>query len=147
MSFTSQRVSRIKLCNRIELNEENLGKELDASFLSFIEDRHRQERRAWYHVYLPFCSACIFLLGACGQDVRVTCSALAGSCEYDSRSKLTSIDDGHGGAAEELTAGGSKLNLYRSMLVAALRSHNRTSSQGQPSENTQCAPEYLVVRP
>jgi hypothetical protein len=31
--------------------------------------------------------------------------------------------------------------------VAALRSHNRTSSQGQPSEYTQFAPEYLVVRP
>jgi hypothetical protein len=34
-----------------------------------------------------------------------------------------------------------------SLLVAALRSHNRTSSQGQPSENTQYTPEYLVVRP
>jgi hypothetical protein len=27
--------------------------------------------------------------------------------------KLTSIEDGHGGAAEEFTASGTELNLYR----------------------------------
>jgi hypothetical protein len=35
------------------------------------------------------------------------------SIGYSYKIKLTSIEDGHGGAAEELTASGTELNLYR----------------------------------
>ena len=52
------------------------------------------------------------------------------------RERLTSIKDGHGGAAEELTASSAQLDLFTDMSVIALRSHVQTSSQGQPSENT-----------
>jgi hypothetical protein len=56
---------------------------------------------------------CIRLLGAGGEDIRVTCRVSA--CQIDRKYgvKLTSVQDGHGGAAEELTASGTELNLYR----------------------------------
>ena len=46
-------------------------------------------------IWTPRSSSNFLVLGVGGQDVRVT-----------------GIEDGHGGAAEELTAGGTELDLY-----------------------------------
>jgi hypothetical protein len=53
------------------------------------------------------------LLGAGGQNIRVTYNLLVCQRAHSSHSKLTSVKDGHGGATEELTASGTQLNLYR----------------------------------
>lgn len=65
----------------------------------------------------PLVSTAILSFYLCGsvagQDIRVTCSGIS-YCEdlIDVlKCRLTSIENGHGGAAEELTAGGTKLNL------------------------------------
>jgi hypothetical protein len=68
----------------------------------------------WYHVYLPSSlPQYTHLLGAGGQDIRVTydMSMFEKYTQLDFR--LTSVEDGHGGATEELTASGTQFNLHR----------------------------------
>ena len=63
------------------------------------------------------------------------------------RSLLTGIEDGHGGAAEELTASGTELDLYTDTLVDSPPKSCSDLFSGPALENTQCVAEHLVVRP
>jgi hypothetical protein len=66
--------------------------------------------------------SCLFaflftLLASVYSVLVVRISESPTSCQHvnqvQHKVKLTSIEDGHGGAAEELTASGTELNLYR----------------------------------
>lgn len=127
----------------------SVDSELGGFILSFIEDRHRRCAPC-----VGIMSICFLLhptsarlLGAGGEDIRVTCNMLARqnsrSYEFDlPASRMDMVEQ-----RKSLPQAVPSSICIASMLVAALRSHNRTSSQGQPSENTQSIPEYLVVRP
>lgn len=80
-------------------------------------------------IWTPHAQSNFLVLGAGGQDVRVT-----------------GIEDGHGGAAEELTAGGTELNLCRHVSLqlseVVFRPLLRANPQSIPRVSA-----YLVVRP
>jgi hypothetical protein len=73
------------------------------------------------------------------------CQSLSVFCECIS--ELTGIEDGHGGATEELTASGTELDLYTDTLVDSPPKSCSDLFSGPALEYTQCVPEYLVVRP
>ena len=100
--------------------------------MSFIGYRHRTGTEAVrrYQFYLdPSLSEQYLVLGVGGQDVRVT-----------------GIEDSHGGATEELTAGGTELDLFRHVSLqlseVVFRPLLRANPQSIPRVSV-----YLVVRP
>jgi hypothetical protein len=129
--------------------KQSLDSELGGFILSFIEDRHRRCTPCVgiMSICFAFSPTCIRLLGAGGEDIRVTCKVLAREATLGLKSNLPASRMDMVEQRKSLPQAVPSSICITSMLVAALRSHNRTSSQGQPSENTQSIPEYLVVRP
>jgi hypothetical protein len=95
-------------------NTRTLTENMLASFVSFIEDHRRRHAPC-----IGIMSTCL-LVRPSPRLTRCWWSGYQSHLRYVSheihvqyRLRLTSIKDGHGGAAEELTASGTKLDLYR----------------------------------
>jgi hypothetical protein len=148
-STSAYEVQKHLTCKVTDKLEESIDSELGGFILSFIEDRHRRCTPCVgiMSICFAFPPTCIRLLGAGGEDIRVTCRLLACEATAVTRLNLPASRMDMVEQRKSLPQAVPSSICIASMLVAALRSHNRTSSQGQPSENTQSIPEYLVVRP